>query len=166
MNCASGAPAAPSALKPIPSPSSSLRDDPRPPLLRPRHRPRPGRFAARPLSRSLPYRGNPRLTPEQRLRYLDVSQGQYYVKEFLTRPIKFTEQDLNSDRFGSGFDLIVCRNVIIYFTNAAKAKLYQNSRRPSAPAACFSWAAQNHPQSQRDRVEKHPDLVLCERVRL
>ncbi len=65
------------------------------------------------------------LSPEQRVRYLTSKEGQYYVKDFLAKPIRFEEQDLNSDRFGSGFDLIVCRNVIIYFTNEAKQKLYK-----------------------------------------
>ena len=37
----------------------------------------------------------------------------------------FEEQDLNGSRFSSGFDLIVCRNVIIYFTNEAKLSLYK-----------------------------------------
>jgi chemotaxis protein methyltransferase CheR len=66
------------------------------------------------------------LSVEQRTRYLDLQPGTgYFVKSSLARPIQFAEQDLNADRFDTGFDLIVCRNVIIYFTNEAKLLLYQ-----------------------------------------
>jgi len=64
------------------------------------------------------------LTPEQRLRYMDVNNGLFYVKNCLTRSIRFEEHDLNADRFGTRYDLIVCRNVIIYFTSEAKQNLY------------------------------------------
>lgn len=65
------------------------------------------------------------LTSEQQQKYLELKQGNYYAKDFLARPIHFEEQDLNRDRFATGFDLIVCRNVIIYFTNEAKLELYK-----------------------------------------
>lgn len=65
------------------------------------------------------------MTPEQRTKYLELKQNLYYAKESLLKAIRFEEQDLNADRFGTGFDLIVCRNVIIYFTNEAKLALYK-----------------------------------------
>jgi chemotaxis protein methyltransferase CheR len=66
------------------------------------------------------------LSAKQLARCLDFQPGiGYFAKSFLARPIQFTEQDLNADRFDTGFDLIVCRNVIIYFTNEAKLHLYQ-----------------------------------------
>jgi chemotaxis protein methyltransferase CheR len=69
---------------------------------------------------------------ESDLRNLDAVQRQkyflpttpYYVKESLQKNIRFEEQDLLADPFDSGFDLIVCRNVVIYFTNEAKELLY------------------------------------------
>lgn len=73
-----------------------------------------------------PYRAEEvrNLSPEQRLRYMDTVNGQFYVKSALSRSIRFEEQDLNADKFGTRFDLIVCRNVIIYFTSEAKQSLY------------------------------------------
>jgi chemotaxis protein methyltransferase CheR len=65
------------------------------------------------------------LTSEQRLRYLEQRSGCFYARENLARSIRFEEQDLNADRFTAGFDLILCRNVIIYFTNEAKLNLYR-----------------------------------------
>jgi chemotaxis protein methyltransferase CheR len=69
---------------------------------------------------------------ESDLRNLDAVQRQkyftstapYYVKESLQKEIRFEEQNLLADPFDSGFDLIVCRNVVIYFTAEAKELLY------------------------------------------
>jgi chemotaxis protein methyltransferase CheR len=66
------------------------------------------------------------------IRNLSVSQRQKYVSpvapfhvsEKLKKNIRFEEQDLLKDHFENGFDLIVCRNVVIYFTAEAKDKLY------------------------------------------
>lgn len=63
------------------------------------------------------------LTPVQRQKYVTAS-APYFVNEALQKNIRFEEQDLLKDRFESGFDLIVCRNVVIYFTNTSKDDLY------------------------------------------
>ncbi len=65
------------------------------------------------------------LAPEMRAKYLDEREKGFFAKESLQKTITFAEQDLNADRFGTSFDLIVCRNVIIYFTNEAKSVLYR-----------------------------------------
>ncbi|MFQ3549956.1 MAG: protein-glutamate O-methyltransferase CheR [Armatimonadota bacterium] len=47
--------------------------------------------------------------------------------------ITFRKHDLLKDRFSAGYDLIVCRNVVIYFTDETKYDLYRkffNSLRP------------------------------------
>jgi chemotaxis protein methyltransferase CheR len=49
----------------------------------------------------------------------------YHIDESLKRAVKFQKQNLLVDRFETGFDLIVCRNVMIYFTEEAKHLLYQ-----------------------------------------
>ena len=49
----------------------------------------------------------------------------YYVIENLRRKVTFRYQNLLADRFESGFDLIVCRNVVIYFTAEVKDRLYK-----------------------------------------
>jgi chemotaxis protein methyltransferase CheR len=58
-----------------------------------------------------------------RQKYLSP-KAPYFVNEKLKKNIRFAEQDLLADHFESGFDLIVCRNVVIYFTAEAKEKLY------------------------------------------
>jgi chemotaxis protein methyltransferase CheR len=64
------------------------------------------------------------LTAAQRSRYLDMGSTNF-IKQSLSKRITFQEQNMLEDRFESGFDLIVCRNVVIYFTNEAKTLLYK-----------------------------------------
>jgi chemotaxis protein methyltransferase CheR len=59
----------------------------------------------------------------QRQKYI-CPTAPYYVNESLQKHIRFEEQNLLADRFETGFDLIVCRNVVIYFTAEAKEALY------------------------------------------
>jgi chemotaxis protein methyltransferase CheR len=63
------------------------------------------------------------LSLAQRQKYLTATSS-CYVSESLQKNIRFEEQDLLTDCFDAGFDLIVCRNVVIYFTAEAKDKLY------------------------------------------
>ncbi len=74
------------------------------------------------------------LSPEQRARYLEFEPGVgFFAKRSLAAPIQFAEQDLNADPFDGGFDLIVCRNVIIYFTQETKLLLYQKFQAALRP---------------------------------
>ncbi len=57
--------------------------------------------------------------------YFEETKDGYRVIDSLRRQVNFREQNMLSDRFESGFDLIVCRNVVIYFTNDVKHELYQ-----------------------------------------
>lgn len=64
------------------------------------------------------------LTTVQRQKYITAT-APYFVNESLQKYIRFQEQDLLADRFEHDFDLIVCRNVVIYFTAEAKDRLYE-----------------------------------------
>ena len=63
------------------------------------------------------------LTSEQRQKYLKPGPP-YFIQDSLVHKITFKEQDMLTERFDCDFDLIVCRNVIIYFTTEAKTMLY------------------------------------------
>jgi len=58
-------------------------------------------------------------------RYFRTHDDGYYVVESLRRRITFRYHNLLADPFESGFDLIVCRNVVIYFTAEVKDRLYR-----------------------------------------
>jgi chemotaxis protein methyltransferase CheR len=57
-------------------------------------------------------------------RYFNLRHDGYYVTESLRRRITFREHNLLKDLCEQGFDLIVCRNVVIYFTAEAKDQIY------------------------------------------
>ncbi len=47
------------------------------------------------------------------------------LEPWLINSVRFERRDLLNSGFDSGFDLILCRNVVIYFTDEAKDKLYR-----------------------------------------
>ncbi|OAS14057.1 CheR family methyltransferase [Paenibacillus oryzisoli] len=57
----------------------------------------------------------------------------YHVSDELKKAVKFQKQNLLVDTFDTGYDLIVCRNVIIYFTEEAKHVLYQKFAKALKP---------------------------------
>lgn len=50
----------------------------------------------------------------------------FQVKDEIKRAVTFKQHNLLHDRYASGYDLIVCRNVMIYFTEEAKDIIYTN----------------------------------------
>jgi chemotaxis protein methyltransferase CheR len=65
------------------------------------------------------------VTPDQRAAFFAPGGPPFFVSEALARKVTFREQDMLAEPFEQGFDLIVCRNVVIYFTNEAKDQLYR-----------------------------------------
>lgn len=57
------------------------------------------------------------------------SSDEYEVNQKLKKTIHFREQDLFQASYHQEFDLIVCRNVLIYFTEEAKQQLYYKFNR-------------------------------------
>ncbi len=51
--------------------------------------------------------------------------GTYRVTEELKRRITFRRQDLLSESYPQDMDVILCRNVVIYFTDEAKQHIYK-----------------------------------------
>lgn len=50
--------------------------------------------------------------------------GLYHIDQLLKKPITFKQHNLLSDSYPKQVDLIVCRNVLIYFTDEAKDMIY------------------------------------------
>ena len=61
-----------------------------------------------------------------RLGYFDARKNEYWVRDNLKRGIIFRQHNLLADPIAGKFDLIICRNVVIYFQPEAKEKLYRN----------------------------------------
>ena len=53
-------------------------------------------------------------------------EGDYYrIKEIVKKCVEFRKHNLLKDKYNDNCDLIVCRNVMIYFTEDAKTEIYQ-----------------------------------------
>jgi chemotaxis protein methyltransferase CheR len=57
------------------------------------------------------------------LKYFNIKNGEYWVNDDIRKKVLFHQQDLTRDAFEASFDLIMCRNVVIYFSEEAKRKL-------------------------------------------
>ncbi|QKS71094.1 protein-glutamate O-methyltransferase CheR [Paenalkalicoccus suaedae] len=71
-----------------------------------------------------PDRSLKEVNPSYLSTYFEKEPLGYKVKPEIQKPITFKKHNLLADSFDRGFDLIVCRNVMIYFTEDAKVKLY------------------------------------------
>lgn len=65
------------------------------------------------------------LSPARRQRYFHQRDGNFVLDEDIRSRVEFQRHDLLRDPFGTDYDLILCRNVVIYFTEEAKDQLYR-----------------------------------------
>jgi chemotaxis protein methyltransferase CheR len=63
---------------------------------------------------------------DMKRKYFTQVGTSYQVSDELKRCITFKEHNLLNDPYPKDFDLILCRNVVIYFTDEAKDKIYRN----------------------------------------
>ncbi|WLV23441.1 protein-glutamate O-methyltransferase CheR [Aciduricibacillus chroicocephali] len=59
-------------------------------------------------------------------KYFVEKNGLFEVNRDVRQLIEFKKHNLLADRYPRDLDLIVCRNVLIYFTDEAKSVIYQN----------------------------------------
>ncbi|MGI5838448.1 MAG: CheR family methyltransferase [bacterium] len=77
------------------------------------------------------------VSPQLREKYLTPDGGIYRVRNCLKAKITFSRHNLLTDPYPENCDLILCRNVLIYFTDAAKAKVYPRFVRALRPGGFF-----------------------------
>lgn len=68
-----------------------------------------------------------------RLQYFDVKDDNFWIKKPLQQHILFRPQNILSDTQFGMFDLIICRNVVIYFETEAKKKIYEKFYKALRP---------------------------------
>ncbi|WP_110927613.1 CheR family methyltransferase [Bacillus massiliglaciei] len=67
-----------------------------------------------------------------------VREGDHYiVADEIKKAVTFKKHNLLADRFENDFDLIICRNVLIYFTEEAKHELYLKFSRSLREGGIF-----------------------------
>ena len=58
-------------------------------------------------------------------KYFSIKDDKYYMESKIKNMVTFNKHDLILDRYDTGFDLIICRNVVIYFNNDIKQEIYK-----------------------------------------
>ncbi|GFR36126.1 hypothetical protein TCEA9_19380 [Thermobrachium celere] len=58
-------------------------------------------------------------------KYFIQVQDKYQIIDEIKKRVIFKKHDLIMDSYETGFDLIVCRNVVIYFTQETKNEIYR-----------------------------------------
>lgn len=66
-------------------------------------------------------------------KYFTFKNDKYYVDDGLKKMIEFKKHDLLKDSYPNNVDLIVCRNVLIYFTDEAKETIYHKFGQSLVP---------------------------------
>ena len=59
-------------------------------------------------------------------KYFTQVGSSYQIADEIKKCVEFKEHNLLKDVYPSGYDLILCRNVVIYFTDEAKDMIYAN----------------------------------------
>ena len=76
--------------------------------------------------------------PKARIdKYFNFVKDEYQIKDEMKGKIEFVQHNLLLDKFETGFDLILCRNVVIYFTEEAKDALYRRFFAALKPGGVF-----------------------------
>ena len=58
-------------------------------------------------------------------KYFKIKDDKYYIESKIKNMVTFKKHDLILDTYETGFDLIICRNVVIYFNNDIKQEIYR-----------------------------------------
>ncbi len=66
------------------------------------------------------------VTPLQRRRFLVQQESAWHIADETRRGVEFRRQDLLRDAYPTRLDLILCRNVVIYFTDEAKHRIFSH----------------------------------------
>ncbi|MFY0543062.1 CheR family methyltransferase [Brevibacillus sp. H7] len=66
-------------------------------------------------------------------KYFTKDSMSYRISDEVKQKVTFRKHNLLADSFDTNFDLIICRNVMIYFTEEAKHELYQKFSRALKP---------------------------------
>lgn len=65
--------------------------------------------------------------------YFEQVKDQYQISDQIKSRVTFQKHNLLSDPYPSGCDLIICRNVMIYFTEETKSVMYQKFHQSLDP---------------------------------
>lgn len=65
------------------------------------------------------------VSPGRLMKYFVKEDDCYILKDWIKKMVSFRHHDLLIDRYPQGYDLILCRNVTIYFNSDVQTRIYQ-----------------------------------------
>lgn len=65
------------------------------------------------------------VTSDDLQKYFTMENGKYFINDSIKSSVKFKKHDLILDEYEKDCDVILCRNVVIYFNNDIKEKIYK-----------------------------------------
>lgn len=69
--------------------------------------------------------------------FTDEGREGYKIGDTLRKRVDFREHNLLSDPFEQGFDLVICRNVMIYFSEETKGRLFRQFHAALKPNGVY-----------------------------
>jgi chemotaxis protein methyltransferase CheR len=103
-----------------------LSEDGRGALRRDRLRHRPGGWWPGPGAGGSPSADMRHVPPRIRDAHFAAADGGFQARAALATRLRFRSDDLLAATYAGGWDLVLCRNVVIYFTDAARAGVHRN----------------------------------------
>ncbi|WP_341451573.1 CheR family methyltransferase [Desulfonispora thiosulfatigenes] len=73
------------------------------------------------------------VSPDRLAKYFTKDGDTFCLSQDIKNKVKFKKHDLIKDSYQTNYDLIICRNVTIYFTKEIQNQLYENFRKSLAP---------------------------------
>ena len=113
-------------------------------------RAREGRFNQFEIQRGLPVR--------RMIRWFDERGGDWIAHPDLTRMIAFRRHNLTAEPAPGRFDIVLCRNVLLYLATPAKAEVFARIADALRPDGLLVLGAGETVIGQTDRFEPSPRL--------
>lgn len=111
-------------------------------------RARDGRFSQFEIQRGLPVR--------RMIRWFDERGGDWIAHPELTRMVAFRRHNLTADPAPGRFDIVLCRNVLLYLAARAKAEVFARIADALRPDGLLVLGAGETVIGQTDRFEPSP----------
>lgn len=70
-------------------------------------------------------------------KYFTAQNGEYRIQQQLINRVTYKKHNLLADPYNGPYDLIICRNVMIYFTDEAKEQIYLKFSQALRPGGYF-----------------------------
>ncbi|WP_374943652.1 CheR family methyltransferase [Sphingomonas sp.] len=111
-------------------------------------RAREGRFTQFEIQRGLPVR--------RMIRWFDERGGDWFAHPDLTRMVAYRRHNLTADPAPGRFDIVLCRNVLLYLAAPAKAEVFTRLAEAMRPGGLLVLGAGETVIGQTDRFEPSP----------